>query len=115
MHLEPRTLTVLRGNQAKFTCSTNEDWAVMLWSVDDATVLTISAEHGILSKNPNVTAEDHSGGGTSRWEMVLERSERNHQGPLTCELQKIGKKQPLCLYKVGACVRFSYWLPLRFP
>ncbi|XP_067102971.1 immunoglobulin superfamily member 5 [Osmerus mordax] len=92
MHLEPRTLTALRGDQAQFTCSTNEDWEVMLWSVHNATVLTISAKYGILSRKPSVTAKNLSGGRTSRWEMVLERSERNHQGLLTCELPEIGKE-----------------------
>ncbi|XP_029923310.1 immunoglobulin superfamily member 5 [Myripristis murdjan] len=94
MELLPETLTVVRGEEARFTCSTSHPrWTVMVWLLNGSSVLTISREHGMLpSINPNVTAEDHSTPQTTRWVLVLRRTERHQQGPVTCDLQNIQRK-----------------------
>ncbi|KAM3875332.1 uncharacterized protein igsf5b [Diretmus argenteus] len=94
MQLLPETLTVLRGEEARMTCSTSDfHWAVMVWLLNGVAVLTISAEHGLLApNNPNVTAEDHSTPQRTRWVFVLRRTERHHQGQVTCDLQNIQRK-----------------------
>ncbi|XP_071773979.1 immunoglobulin superfamily member 5 [Centroberyx gerrardi] len=94
MELLPETLTVLRGEEARWTCSTsNLQWTVMVWLLNGASVLTISKEHGILpSNNPNVTAEDGSSPQRASWVFVLRRTERRQQGQVTCDLQNIQRK-----------------------
>ncbi|XP_071328078.1 immunoglobulin superfamily member 5 isoform X2 [Trachinotus anak] len=92
MKLSPETLTVLRGEEARFTCSTsNTPWTVMVWLLDGTVVLTISKVHGVLpSTNANVTAEQGSNRDT--WVFVLKSTERHNQGQVTCDLQDVDRK-----------------------
>ncbi|CAB1349082.1 unnamed protein product, partial [Coregonus sp. 'balchen'] len=93
VQLEPRTITVLRGDPARLICSTAEPWQVMVWILNGGSVLTISAQYGILSNNPNVTAVNHrSTNQVSSWEFVLKRVQRSYQGQVTCDLQNIQRQ-----------------------
>lgn len=94
MKLSPETLTVLRGEEARFTCSTsNTQWTVMGWLLNGRPVLTISKEFGVLpSINPNVTAETSPVSRGDSWVFVLKNTERRNQGQVTCELQGIERK-----------------------
>ncbi|XP_076001367.1 uncharacterized protein LOC142994540 isoform X2 [Genypterus blacodes] len=94
IELVPETLTVLRGEEARLTCSTtNTQWTVMVWLLNSASVLTISREHGVLpSSNPNVTAEKNSSRKRDSWVFVLKSAERDHQGQVTCDLQNFERK-----------------------
>ncbi|TNN69773.1 hypothetical protein EYF80_020005 [Liparis tanakae] len=93
MKLSPGTLTVLRGEEARFTCSTSDtQWTVMLWLLNGTAVLTISKEFGVLpSINPNVTAETSLVSRGDSWVFVLKSTERHNQGPVTCDLQGIDR------------------------
>ncbi|XP_034405195.1 immunoglobulin superfamily member 5 isoform X2 [Cyclopterus lumpus] len=94
MKLSPEILTVLRGEEARFACSTsNTQWTVMLWLLNGTAVLTISKEFGVLpSINPNVTAETSLVSHGDSWVFVLKSTERRDQGPVTCDLQGIDRK-----------------------
>ncbi|XP_068441943.1 immunoglobulin superfamily member 5 [Clinocottus analis] len=96
MKLSPETLTVLRGEEARFTCSTcstsNTRWTVMLWLLNGTAVLTISKEFGVLFINPNVTVETSPVSHGDSRVFILKSSERHNQGPVTCELQGIDRK-----------------------
>ncbi|XP_059930832.1 immunoglobulin superfamily member 5 isoform X2 [Gadus macrocephalus] len=89
MQLEPQSLTVLRGSEARLTCSTSEPWSVMVWLLNGASLLTISSEHGALpSGDPNVTAvEGRGAAGRSSWVLVLQAAARRHRGQVTCDIQ----------------------------
>ncbi|KAJ4922636.1 hypothetical protein JOQ06_024757 [Pogonophryne albipinna] len=89
MKLSPEALTVLRGDDARFTCSPSKTkWTVMVWLLDGTPVLTISKEFGVLpSVHSNVTAEKGSVSSGDSWVFVLKNTERRNQGQLTCELQ----------------------------
>uniref|UniRef100_A0A674DIX2 Immunoglobulin superfamily member 5-like n=1 Tax=Salmo trutta TaxID=8032 RepID=A0A674DIX2_SALTR len=87
--LKPRTITLLRGDTARLICSTAEPWQVMVWILNSGSVLTISAQYGILSNNPNVNAINCSTSQLSIWEFTLNRVQRSHQGQVTCDLQNI--------------------------
>ncbi|XP_034557286.1 immunoglobulin superfamily member 5 isoform X2 [Notolabrus celidotus] len=92
LKLSPEKLTVLRGEEARFTCSpSNTGWAVMVWQLNGIPVLVISEEDGVLpSVNPNVTAEKNSKGNS--WVFVLKHTERHNLGLVTCDLQSIDRK-----------------------
>ncbi|XP_059187157.1 immunoglobulin superfamily member 5 isoform X2 [Centropristis striata] len=93
--LSPATLTVLRGEEARFTCSPSSStkWTVMVWMLNNTAVLTISKDIGVLpSINPNVTAEKDSGSRDDSWVFVLKNTQRHNQGPVTCDLQGIDRK-----------------------
>ncbi|KAF7663135.1 hypothetical protein LDENG_00217860 [Lucifuga dentata] len=93
MELLPETLTVLRGEEARLTCSaSNIEWTVMVWLLNGASVLTISRDYGVLSNNPNVMAEKHSSSQRDSWVFVLKSTERDHQGQVTCDIQNIQRK-----------------------
>ncbi|KAK5868363.1 hypothetical protein PBY51_009389 [Eleginops maclovinus] len=89
MRLSPETLTVLRGEEARFTCSPSKTkWTAMVWLLNGEVVLTISKEFGLLpSVNPNVTAEKGSVSSGDSWVFVLKKTERNNEGQVTCDLQ----------------------------
>ncbi|XP_023261411.1 immunoglobulin superfamily member 5-like isoform X1 [Seriola lalandi dorsalis] len=92
MKLSPETLTVLRGEEARFTCSPNTQWTAMVWLLDGTVALTISKLHGVLpSTNTNVTAEKSQISKDS-WVFVLKSTERNNQGQVTCDLQDFDRK-----------------------
>ncbi|XP_037632277.1 immunoglobulin superfamily member 5 isoform X2 [Sebastes umbrosus] len=94
MKLSPETLTVLRGEEARFTCSTsNPKWTVMIWQLNSTPVVTISKETGVLpSINPNVTAETSPVSQGDSWVLVLKNTERHNQGQVTCILMSIEEK-----------------------
>ncbi|CAN9511506.1 unnamed protein product [Ophioblennius macclurei] len=94
LKLSPTTLTVLRGEEARFTCSsTTSQWTVMVWTLNNRAELTISRDYGVLpSINPNVTAEKSPGSQGDSWVLVLRSTERNDQGEVTCDLQNIASK-----------------------
>ncbi|KAI9535832.1 hypothetical protein NQZ68_040153 [Dissostichus eleginoides] len=89
MKLSPEALTVLRGDDARFTCTPSKTkWTVMVWLLDGTAVLTISKEFGVLpSVHPNVTAEKGSVSSGDSWVFVLKKTERRNQGQVTCDLQ----------------------------
>ncbi|XP_038817115.1 immunoglobulin superfamily member 5-like [Salvelinus namaycush] len=92
MQLNPRTITLLRGDTARLICSTAEPWQVMVWILNGGSVLTISAQYGILSNNPNVNAINCSTNQLSSWEFTLNRVQRSYQGQVTCDLQNIQRQ-----------------------
>ncbi|XP_026171399.1 immunoglobulin superfamily member 5 isoform X2 [Mastacembelus armatus] len=92
--LSPEMLTVLQGEEARFTCSTsNTQWTVMVWLLNGTAALSISKLHGVLpSINPNVTAEKNPTSKGDSWQFVLKSTERHNEGPVTCDLQGIDRK-----------------------
>ncbi|XP_053278838.1 immunoglobulin superfamily member 5 isoform X3 [Pleuronectes platessa] len=94
MKLYPDTLTVLRGEEARFTCSaSNTKWTVMVWLLNGTSAVTISKLYGILpSPITNVTAEKVPGSQGDSWVFVLNSTERYNQGQVTCDLQGIDRK-----------------------
>ncbi|XP_067364630.1 immunoglobulin superfamily member 5 isoform X2 [Channa argus] len=94
MKLSPETLTVLRGEEARFTCSASGiQWNVMVWLLNGTVTLTISKKIGILpSTNPNVKAEESPTSKGDSWVFVLKSTEWYNQGPVTCDLQDIDRK-----------------------
>ncbi|XP_073337268.1 immunoglobulin superfamily member 5 isoform X2 [Pagrus major] len=93
MKLSPEELTVLRGEEAQFTCSTsNIQWAVMIWQLNQIPVLTISNETGVLPfANPDVSAEK-SPDSPGDWVFSLKNTQRDNQGQVTCDLQDIDRR-----------------------
>ncbi|XP_028321010.1 immunoglobulin superfamily member 5 isoform X2 [Gouania willdenowi] len=94
MKLSPSTLTVLRGSEARFTCSPgNARWTVMVWILNGKAELTISRNNGVLPwLNPNVTAERGPNSRGESWVFVLRSTERHNHGQVTCDLQGIDTK-----------------------
>ncbi|XP_053177340.1 immunoglobulin superfamily member 5 isoform X2 [Scomber japonicus] len=94
--LVPETLTVLRGDEARFTCSitpSNTKWAAMVWTLNNRVALTISREHGILpSRDLNVMAENGSSSKVDSWVFILNNTERLHEGPVACDIQDFERK-----------------------
>ncbi|XP_069003714.1 immunoglobulin superfamily member 5 isoform X1 [Embiotoca jacksoni] len=109
MTLSPAALTVLRGDEARFTCSTSyTHWTIMVWLLDGSVVLTISKEGGVLpSLNPNVTAEKSFASKEDGWVFVLRSTERHNQGEVTCDLQGIDRKTARLLVQEKGSVKVS--------
>ncbi|KAM7399547.1 hypothetical protein PAMP_018813 [Pampus punctatissimus] len=111
--LSPKNLTVLQGNEARFTCTSNTQWSVMVWLLEGSVVLTISNLHGVLrSANLHVAAEPTAKG--DGWVFVLNNTERLHQGQVTCDLQDIDRKTAsLYVQEKGSVKVFSNKLAFR--
>ncbi|KAM9801352.1 immunoglobulin superfamily member 5-like [Neosynchiropus ocellatus] len=94
MRLSPETLTVLRGEEARFTCtSSSPNWSAMVWLLNGSVALTISKMHGVISSDdPSVTAEKDPASKQDSWVFVLKNTERSHQGSVTCDLQGLSRK-----------------------
>uniref|UniRef100_A0A3Q3QJT7 Ig-like domain-containing protein n=1 Tax=Monopterus albus TaxID=43700 RepID=A0A3Q3QJT7_MONAL len=109
MKLFPETLTVLQGEEARFTCTTsNTQWTIMVWLLNGAAVLTISKTHGLLpSINTNVTAEKSSTSKGDSWQFVLKSTERDNQGQVTCDLQGIDRKTASLFVQEKGSVKVS--------
>lgn len=109
LKLQPETLTVLRGDEALFTCTpTTSQWTVMVWTVNNRPEVTISRENGVLpTVNPNVTAVPTLQGDS--WVLVLKSTERHHHGEVTCSLQGIAvKTASLFLQEKGSVKIFGH-------
>ncbi|XP_041919305.1 immunoglobulin superfamily member 5 [Alosa sapidissima] len=75
--LEPRSLAVLTGQSARFNCSTTEPWTIMIWRLDDASVMVVSAGNG-ATNTTLYKAVNCSTAQTSCWELVMERVIRSN-------------------------------------
>ncbi|XP_011481168.1 immunoglobulin superfamily member 5 isoform X2 [Oryzias latipes] len=86
--LSPTNLTVVRGDEARFTCTVqNTQWTVMTWMMNGGSVATISKNLGVLpSLNPNVTAQKSK---EDSWVLVLKSTEKENQGQVTCDVQHV--------------------------
>ncbi|KAG7480134.1 immunoglobulin superfamily member 5-like isoform X1 [Solea senegalensis] len=109
LKLSPDTLTVLRGGEAQFTCSTSHtQWAVMVWLLNGTVALTISKVHGVLrSTNGNVTAKPGSDSKGDSWVFVLKNTERTDEGPVTCDLQGIERTSANLVVQEKGTVKVS--------
>ncbi|XP_062274487.1 immunoglobulin superfamily member 5 isoform X2 [Scomber scombrus] len=92
--LVPETLTVLQGDEARFTCSiSNTKWAAMVWTLNNEVVLTISRKYGILpSQDLNVTAQNASSSKDDSWVFILKNTDRQQEGPVACNIQDFERK-----------------------
>ncbi|KAK7882904.1 hypothetical protein WMY93_029078 [Mugilogobius chulae] len=99
MTLQPQTLTALRGDESRFTCSTkNPQWVSMVWQLSGKTALIISQQNGPeLPSNPNITAEKVSSAQGDGWTLVLKNTQRQQEGEVTCDLLE-GNKKSAYLY-----------------
>ncbi|XP_024910842.1 immunoglobulin superfamily member 5 isoform X2 [Cynoglossus semilaevis] len=107
MKLFPQTLTVLRGDEARFTCSAlTPQWTVMVWLLNGTTALTISKVHGVLhSSNPNITAQQVTAGSEGDgWMFVLKDTRRSNEGTVTCDLQGIESRSAVLFVQEGGAV-----------
>lgn len=104
--LSPETLTVLRGGEAHFTCSTSsKEWTAMVWLLNGRVALTISNLHGVLAPyNPNVTAQRINDTKEDSWVLVLKNVERLQEGEVTCDIPNSGRKTA-SLFVQGMCAR----------
>ncbi|XP_028276448.1 immunoglobulin superfamily member 5 isoform X2 [Parambassis ranga] len=93
VELSPATLTVLRGDEARFTCTARTRWTVMVWQLGGIPALTISKEDGVLpSVHSNVTAEKPPNSNGDSWTFILKNTQRHNQGQVTCDLQGIDRR-----------------------
>lgn len=111
MSVSPKTLTVLRGEEARFTCSTSYDhWTVIVWLLNGDAVLTISKAEGVLaSVFPNVTAEESPHSKRRSWVFILNNTERHNQGSVTCDIQGIDRRTA-SLFVQGLYVRMQFYI-----
>lgn len=109
VELSPATLTVLRGDEAHFTCTATTRWTVMVWQLEGRPALTISKENGVLpSVHSNLTAEKPPNSNGDSWTFILKNAQRHNQGQVTCDLQGIDRRTARLfvqgLYNVHICV-----------
>ncbi|XP_061575081.1 immunoglobulin superfamily member 5 isoform X2 [Cololabis saira] len=92
--LSPMNLVVVRGEEARFTCSTTSSkWTVMTWLMNNRPVLTISKDTGLLRPvYQNVTAIQKPSSNGDSWVFILNSTERHNQGGVTCDLQHIDSR-----------------------
>ncbi|XP_061073595.1 immunoglobulin superfamily member 5-like [Conger conger] len=107
VQLQPRSLEVLSGDQARFSCSSATPWLVLTWSVNRRAVMTISAEHGILSNSDRFTAANFTTAASSVWELTLWNVTRDYTGDVTCDLQNIGRQTATLSVQEGGTVGIS--------
>ncbi|KAJ8257140.1 hypothetical protein COCON_G00192920 [Conger conger] len=110
VQLQPRSLEVLSGDQARFSCSSATPWLVLTWSVNRRAVMTISAEHGILSNSDRFTAANFTTAASSVWELTLWNVTRDYT-----EGGTVGISGGNVTSRKGSCVLFrcqaSDWFP----
>ena len=92
--------------------SPEPSWCCEVWILNSGSVLTISAQYGILSNNPNATAINRSTNQVFSWEFVLRSVQHSHQGQVTCDLHNI-QRQTADLFVQVLCA-FLIWLSLSW-
>ncbi|XP_054650285.1 immunoglobulin superfamily member 5 isoform X2 [Dunckerocampus dactyliophorus] len=110
LKLLPASLTVLRGDQARYTCTTTKTtaWDVMLWELNTTVVVSVSRQYGVLSSSiPDVTAEESRGPNGDGWTLVVKSVQRHHEGQITCSLQGIEKKTASLFVQEKGSVKVS--------
>lgn len=107
IYLEPRNVSVLRGSEVRFNCSTTESWDVMNWRLGEDTTLVISVDHGLLSRSESVSTVNHSMTSLTVWELILSNSSFSQTvQEIRCELLPKNLKSSSALFvQEKGCVR----------
>ncbi|XP_048838397.1 immunoglobulin superfamily member 5-like isoform X2 [Brienomyrus brachyistius] len=100
VQLEPKLSTVVNGSRASFNCSTTAFWDAMSWLLNGSVSLTISARHGVLGSSDRFHAVNHSTASLTAWEFIIESTEQNDTGSVTCDLQKMRMETTTLLVQV---------------
>ncbi|XP_073780467.1 immunoglobulin superfamily member 5 isoform X4 [Danio rerio] len=99
IYLEPRNVSVLRGSEVRFNCSTTESWDVMNWRLGEDTILVISVDHGLLSRSESVSTVNHSMTSLTVWELILSNSSFSQTvQEIRCELLPKNLKSSSALF-----------------
>ncbi|XP_030632318.1 immunoglobulin superfamily member 5 isoform X2 [Chanos chanos] len=106
MELIPSNVTVLRGDEVRFNCSTRRSWDVMVWLLSSRTVMTISALYGRLGDDVRYGAVNHSTSEKSVWEFVLWNASLSRTvQEVACDLQNIDRKTAALFVQETGSVR----------
>ncbi|XP_056329425.1 immunoglobulin superfamily member 5 isoform X1 [Danio aesculapii] len=99
IHLEPRNVSVLRGREVRFNCSTNAPWDVMNWRLGEDTILVVSVEHGTLARSESISTVNHSMSSLTVWELILSNSSFSQTvQEIRCELLPTNLKSSSALF-----------------
>ncbi|XP_021573435.1 immunoglobulin superfamily member 5 [Carlito syrichta] len=82
----PKNMTVLQGSEAHFNCTVSEGWKLIMWSLNNIVVLSITPKEPIIT-NDRITSESYDVGGNIISEMIIHDVQLSDSGHVICSLQ----------------------------
>ncbi|XP_020043068.2 immunoglobulin superfamily member 5 isoform X1 [Castor canadensis] len=82
----PKNATVLQGSEARFNCTVSPGWKLIMWTLKDIVVLSITPQESIVTNN-RFTAESYDLDGNFVSEMLIHDVQLSDEGLIICSLQ----------------------------
>nr|XP_020043069.1 immunoglobulin superfamily member 5 isoform X2 [Castor canadensis] len=82
----PKNATVLQGSEARFNCTVSPGWKLIMWTLKDIVVLSVTPQESIVTNN-RFTAESYDLDGNFVSEMLIHDVQLSDEGLIICSLQ----------------------------
>jgi junctional adhesion protein 4 len=98
----PKNATVLQGSEARFNCTVSPGWKLIMWTLKDIVVLSITPQESIVTNN-RFTAESYDLDGNFVSEMLIHDVQFSDEGLIICSLQNSDLTRSAYLSVQGEC------------
>ncbi|XP_026357020.2 immunoglobulin superfamily member 5 isoform X1 [Ursus arctos] len=82
----PKNATVVEGSEAHFNCTISQGWRLIMWTLNDVVVLSVTPTEPIIT-NDRFTSASYEEGGNSVSEMIIHDVQLQDAGRVKCSLQ----------------------------
>ncbi|XP_034511379.1 immunoglobulin superfamily member 5 isoform X2 [Ailuropoda melanoleuca] len=82
----PKNATVVEGSEAHFNCTISQGWRLIMWTLNDVVVLSVTPTEPIIT-NDRFTSASYEEGGNSVSEMIIHDVKLQDAGRVKCSLQ----------------------------
>ncbi|XP_075399474.1 immunoglobulin superfamily member 5 [Tenrec ecaudatus] len=82
----PKNATVLAGSEARFNCTVSQGWKLIMWSLNNTVVLSLTPKEPIIT-NERFTSANYEVDGNFISEMIIHDVKLTDAGHIKCSLQ----------------------------
>lgn len=82
----PQNVTVLKGSDARFNCTVTHGWKLIMWTLNDMVVLSLTSQGPIITNN-RFTYASYNSTDSFISEMIIHDVQPSDSGLVQCSLQ----------------------------
>ncbi|XP_044245072.2 immunoglobulin superfamily member 5 isoform X2 [Ursus arctos] len=106
----PKNATVVEGSEAHFNCTISQGWRLIMWTLNDVVVLSVTPTEPIIT-NDRFTSASYEEGGNSVSEMIIHDVQLQDAGRVKCSLQNSDRDASAFLSVQGSVDKAGASLP----
>ncbi|XP_066555696.1 immunoglobulin superfamily member 5 isoform X2 [Amia ocellicauda] len=103
----PQNANVLVNQPASFNCTLTMDWTVLIWNINQYSVLTITKQYGPIVNSNRYMAHNYTTTTSFISELTILQTERSDSGTVTCILQNGGQMNASLSVQVNGTLQIA--------